>query len=133
MAGSQTFTPRELDVMAALWALGDASVAEVQARLDDDLAYTTVLSVLQLLEHKGHVTHERDGRRYRYRPTTTARDAGGPLLDRLLESLYRHSPVRLVAHLVDRGSVTEDELEQIRSLIDRRLAEADADADHGAP
>ncbi len=122
MPGPQTFTPRELDVMAALWALGDASVAEVQARLDDELAYTTVLSVLQLLEHKGHVTHERDGRRYRYRPTTSARDAGGPLLDRLLESLYKHSPVRLVAHLVDRGSVSDAELEQIRRLIDQRLA-----------
>lgn len=123
MTEIQKLTPRELDVMAALWALGDASVAEVQERLDDDLAYTTVLSVLQLLEHKGHVTHERDGRRYRYRARTSARDAGGPLLDRLLESLYRHSPVRLVAHLVDRGSVSEAELEQIRELIDRRLAD----------
>jgi predicted transcriptional regulator len=114
-------TPRELDVMAVLWELGEASVADVQPRLGDDLAYTSVLSVLQLLERKGHVTHERVGRRYVYRPATSAREAGGPLLDRLLESLYRRSPVKLVAHLVDRSRMTEDELRQIRELVDRRL------------
>lgn len=116
-------TPRELDVMAVLWNLGEAAVADVQERLADELAYTSVLSVLQLLEHKGHVTHERVGRRYVYRPTLSAREAGEPLLDRLLESLYRRSPVKLVAHLVDRSGMSEEELRQIRALVDRRLAE----------
>lgn len=114
-------TPRELDVMAILWELGEATVADVQARLEDELAYTSVLSALQLLEHKGHVTHEREGRKYVYRAATSARDAGGPLLDRLLESLYRRSPVKLVAHLVDRSGITEDELREIRALVERRL------------
>lgn len=114
-------TPRELDVMAVLWELEKASVADVQERLADDLAYTSVLSVLQLLEHKGHVTHERVGRKYLYRPSTSVREAGEPLLDRLLESLYRRSPVKLVAHLVDRSGMTEDELREIRALVDRHL------------
>ena len=118
-------TPRELDVMAILWELERASVADVQERLDDDLAYTSVLSVLQLLEHKGHVTHEREGRKYVYRPSTSVREAGEPLLERLLESLYRRSPVKLVAHLVDRSSMSEDELREIRELVDRQLREDD--------
>ena len=41
-----TFTPRELDVMSILWDLGSATVAEVQDKIGDPLAYTTVLSVL---------------------------------------------------------------------------------------
>ncbi len=112
-------TPRELDVIAVLWRRESASVADVRAALDDDLAYTTVLTVLQGLERKGHVTHQREGRRYLYRAVTSSRDAGAPLLDRLLDSLYRRSPVRLVAHLVER--VSEEELKEIRGLIDERL------------
>ena len=52
-----SFTDRELDVMAVLWERGSATVAEVRERLPDDLAYTTVLTVLRTLEEKGHVEH----------------------------------------------------------------------------
>ena len=52
-----SFTDRELDIMAVLWDRGSATVAEVRERLPDDLAYTTVLSVLRTLEEKGHVGH----------------------------------------------------------------------------
>ena len=48
-----TLTRREMDVMAVLWDLGSATVAEVNERLDDDLAYNTVLTILRILERKG--------------------------------------------------------------------------------
>ena len=47
------FPPRELAVMGILWRLGPSTVTEVREALDDDLAYTTVLSALQTLEEKG--------------------------------------------------------------------------------
>ncbi len=121
-------TPREFDVMSVLWELGEASVAEVREQLADPLAYTSVLTVLQLLERKGHVAHRRVGRRYAYTPVTSTRDAGDPLLDRMLESLYRHSPARLVAHLVDREGITRDELRQIQELVERRLDGGEGEA-----
>ena len=52
-----SFTDRELDVMAVLWERGSATVAEVRERIPDELAYTTVLTVLRTLEEKGHVGH----------------------------------------------------------------------------
>jgi BlaI family transcriptional regulator, penicillinase repressor len=62
------FTDRELDVMGVLWEQGASTVAEVRAALKDDLAYTTVLTILRTLEDKGYVAHEEEGRAHRYRP-----------------------------------------------------------------
>lgn len=121
MPDSSDLTPRELDVMAVLWRGAPASVADVRAALDDDLAYTSVLTVLQGLERKGHVTHEASGRKYLYSAVTSSREAGAPLLERILENLYRRSPVRLVAHLVEGHDISEDDLRRIRSLIEERL------------
>ena len=56
------FTDRELDVMGVLWERGASTVAEVQTSLHDELAYTTVLTILRTLEEKGHVSHEEAGR-----------------------------------------------------------------------
>lgn len=126
MTNAHDLTPRELDVMAVLWREEAASVAVVQDALDADLAYTSVLTVLQGLERKGHVAHEKAGRKYLYRALTSSREAGEPLLDRLLDHLYRRSPVRLVAHLVEGGEITEDDLREIRALVDARLESSES-------
>ena len=60
-----SFTDRELDVMAVLWQRGPSTVAEVREVLEDALAYTTVLTVLDRLERKGMVRRRRDGRAHR--------------------------------------------------------------------
>ena len=124
-------TRRELDVMAILWRVDAASVADVQDALEDDLAYTSVLTVLQGLERKGHIGHEKVGRKYLYRALTSARAAGEPLLDRILDSLYRRSPVRLVAHLVEGRDLSDDDLREIRSMIDARLDDEGASRESG--
>jgi len=67
------FTDRELDVMSVLWDLGDATVAEVRERLADKLAYTTVLTVLRTLEHKGTSSTAGEGRAHRYHTAGPAR------------------------------------------------------------
>ena len=71
-----SFTDRELDVMAVLWERGPSTVAEVRAALEDELAYTTVLTVLRTLEDKRYVGHEEEGRAYRYH-ALVAREAAG--------------------------------------------------------
>src|SRR5437667_449732 len=70
------FTDRELDVMSVLWDAGSATVAEVRERLSDDLAYTTVLTVLRTLEQKGYVGHTGEGRAHRYHPLVKRAAAG---------------------------------------------------------
>src|SRR5204863_207087 len=76
------FTDRELDVMSVLWDAGSATVAQVRERLSDDLAYTTVLTVLRTLEQKGYVGHTGEGRAHRYRPLVKRAAAGRSALRR---------------------------------------------------
>lgn len=114
-------TSRELDVMSILWEMNGATVAEVRDSLGGDLAYTSVLSALQLLEHKGHVTHEKTGRAFRYLPLVHPQEAGEPMLTRLLTKLYQNSPVTLMAHLVSDRDIDDDELRKMRDLVDEKL------------
>lgn len=118
-----SFTERELDVMAVLWETGGATVAEVQAQLSDELAYTTVLTVLRTLEEKGHVGHEEEGRAYRYVPNVGRAEAGQSALERLVGKVFAGSPELLLTHLVAQRGLTADQLERMRQLLDERLEE----------
>ena len=122
------FPPRELAVMSVLWRLGSASVAEVRAALEEDLAYTSVLSALQTLEEKGYVRHEAEGRAYRYFPTVEADRAGQSALARIQESIFQGSVERMFAHLVADRTLGREELERMRRLLADRLGEEEGDA-----
>jgi predicted transcriptional regulator len=115
------FTDRELDVMAVLWDCGSATVAEVQERMRDELAYTTVLTILRTLEDKGHVRHEEEGRAYRYFPEVAREEAGASAVRRLVRKLFAGSPELLLTHLVAERGLTAEQLERMRSYLDERL------------
>lgn len=119
-----TFTSRELDVMSVLWREGSGTVAEVRQRLSDPLAYTTVLWVLQTLEEKGFIRHEREGRAHRYFPLVDPEAAGASALDRIVEKVFHGSAEMLLAQLVTERELPADELQRMRDLLDRRLEES---------
>ena len=119
------FADRELDVMSVLWERGSGTVAEVRDDLADDLAYTTVLTVLQKLEEKGHVRHEQEGRAYRYYPTVEAEEAGRSALRRIREKIFQGSAEHLLAHFVSDRALSEEELRRLRGRLDARLEEED--------
>ena len=116
-----SFTDRELDVMALLWDRGSATVAEVRERLPDDLAYTTVLSVLRTLEEKGHVGHRGEGKAHRYFPLVERRVAGRSALARLIDTVFNGSPELLLTQLVSDRDLTDDQIKNLRRLMDARL------------
>ena len=116
-----TFTDRELDVMAVLWGRGSATVAEVRERLPDDLAYTTVLSVLRTLEEKGHVAHREEGKAHRYFPLVERRVAGRSALARLIDTVFNGSPELLLTQLVSDRDLSDDQIKKLRRLMDARL------------
>jgi BlaI family transcriptional regulator, penicillinase repressor len=117
------FTPREMDVMSILWRHGSATVAEVKEELGEELAYTSVLSVLQTLREKGYVRPEPEGRAHRYFPTVEAEQAGQSALARIRNAVFHGSAERLFAQLVvDRG-LSREELERMRMLLAERLGE----------
>lgn len=109
--------------MSVLWKLGSATVAEVRDGLEEELAYTSVLSALQILEEKGYVRHEPEGRAYRYFPTVEAERAGRSALTRIRESIFHGSAARMFAQLVSDRKLSRDELERMRKLIAERLRE----------
>lgn len=118
------FTRRELDVMALLWDLDGATVAEVQEQLSDDLAYTTVLTVLRTLEQKGRVGHRKVGRAYEYYPLVERQEAGASALKRVVGKLFKGSPELLLTELVSDRELTAAELERMQDLLEERLRAA---------
>jgi predicted transcriptional regulator len=116
-----SFTDRELDVMAVLWERGSATVAEVRERIPDELAYTTVLSVLRTLEEKGHVSHREEGKAHRYHPLVERRVAGRSALARLIDTVFNGSPELLLTQLVTERELSEEQLKRLRRLMDARL------------
>ena len=89
--------------MRALWALGQATVHDVRARLlpERSLAYTTVMTVMDHLRGKGIVERERRGRPYLYRPLVTEEAVRDYALDRLARNFFVNSRDRLLNHLVN--------------------------------
>jgi BlaI family transcriptional regulator, penicillinase repressor len=124
MADPLYFPPRELAVMSILWRMGSATVAEVKDALEEPLAYTTVLSALQTLEEKAYVTHESEGRAYRYRAAVAAEAAGDSALARVRESMFHGSAEKLFAHFVSDETLSRGELERMRRLLAERLGDA---------
>lgn len=119
------FTARELDVISVLWDRGPSTVAEVRKSLDDELAYTTVLTILRILEEKGYVGHTTEGRAHRYQPLVERSTAGGSALKRIRQRLFGGSPELLLTRLVEDDDLTDDELRRMRDLLARRLEEVD--------
>lgn len=114
---------RELDVMNVLWERGSATVAEVLDDLGDELAYTTVLTILRRLEDKGHVRHESEGKAHRYLPLVERGAVQDSAIRRMTGKLFGDSPRLLMARLLGKGELTRDQLRELRALVDERLKE----------
>ena len=113
-------TQRELDIMSVLWDLGEATVTEVRDRVDPDLAYTSISSMIRTLEMKGYVSHRRgEGKTHVYYPVVDAETAGESTLSRVLDKIYGGSPIKLLAHLVEQNRFSEKELARMRDLLKR--------------
>jgi len=114
-------TDRELDVMSVLWERGSGTVAEVRAALHDELAYTTVLTVLRILEGKGHVRHEGEGRAHRYYSLVPERVARRGAVRRLVDRFFSGSPELLLTELVGDRALSRTELRRLRQALDARI------------
>lgn len=127
MTNPTDFTDRELDLMAVLWRSGSGTVSEVREALDDAPGYTTVLKLLQILEEKGAVRHEQEGRAYRYFPVTGPEETGGSAMRRLLDTVFQGSSELALARLVEAAPPRPGELERMRELLDRLEAGSDGE------
>ncbi len=121
------FTERELDLMSALWKLRSGTVSEVREELEDDAGYTSVLKILQVLEEKGHVRHEREGRAYRYFPTVAPEAAGRSALGRIVNKIFHGSAELTLARLVEERPISKNELDRMRRILEELARDTTVD------
>lgn len=113
----------ELDVMDVVWELGDCTSAQVIDTFTKKrpLAPTTIRTVLTNLRNKGYIKPiPTIGRGFMFRPTVQRESVARRSLRELLTSLFGNSPRQAIAYLLDDANVTEDELDEIRRMIDER-------------
>ncbi len=118
---SAALTDGEARVMAVMWRTPAATVAEVVASLHDRyaLTYSTIQTMLRILEQKGYVTHDKVGRAFVFRAIVDEGQARRRALKHLIGRLFNGSPSLLVSNVLDDEEIEPRELEQLKRLIEQ--------------
>jgi predicted transcriptional regulator len=120
---TDTLSRRERQILDILYAKGGATAADVLAALPDPPSYSAVRALLRILEDKGHARHETQGTRYVYLPMVPRERARRSALSRIVKTFFDGSAAQAAAALVDSGSLSDEELARLSSLIDRARKE----------
>src|SRR3972149_4789654 len=115
-----TPTDRELEALKVLWDRREATVREIADAMnsgDQELAYTTVLSLLQVMEQKGLVAHRRDGRAYVYLPRVERQETFRQLAGGFLEKVFDGAVDEYLVHALDSKRLSDQELDQLEAML----------------
>jgi predicted transcriptional regulator len=116
---SPTLTDAELRLMDVIWQKRSATAAEVLAALpDSELAYTTVLNTLRILESKGYLRHTKDAKAFIYHPLIEREEASRTALQYIVSRFFGNSPRLLVSNLIEDEKLSKQELRRIKQLIE---------------
>jgi predicted transcriptional regulator len=120
---TKLLTELELLIMNAVWDLGECTVREVQERMagERDLAYTTVATMMKILEQKKFLKARKKEKAHVYAPAVAREDYETASLEHIKENVFMGRPSALVARLLDDGDLSADELQRIRQLLDEKL------------
>ena len=112
-------TDGELEILRVLWDRGPSSLGEVCAALrrQRDVATTTVATMLRVMLDKALVRRRRATRGYQWSAAVTHVAAAKSMVGKLVDGIFDGSASRLVAHLVEAGQLSQDELAELRKLI----------------
>jgi predicted transcriptional regulator len=111
---------REAEIMEVLWDHGPSTVNEVKERVADELAYTTVLTILRNLEAKGFVTHDPDGKAHRYAALIERDAARRSALRAMADKFFKGSTAMLLTHLVADEKLAPADVKRLRAMLTRR-------------
>ena len=111
-------TPGELEILRILWDLGPSTVREVLEQIPTKRAYTSVMSLLNVMTEKKLVTRKPDGRAFRYTPKLQPDKTEGKIIGNVLKQVFDGSTSALVARLLEQSKPSADELNEIGKLID---------------
>ena len=117
-SSDRSLTQLELEIMTVLWETGAANVQSVQARLTTrNLAYTTVQTMLNVLERKGKVKRRLRDRAYFYQPVVSRANATSQAVGEMLDRFFGGSADSLVLNLVETRKLTPEKLTEIQKLL----------------
>ena len=114
-------TDRELDALKVLWDRGEATVRDVADAMNSrgaDLAYTTVLSLLQVMEQKGLVSHRRDGKAYVYLPLIERESTFRQIAGGFLERVFDGAVDEYLVHALESHPLNSEQLDELQTMID---------------
>lgn len=118
---SKLLTDTELELMTILWRLGEGSVAQVMEQLpkERDLAYTSVSTILRILEQKGVLKTRKEGRGHIYIPQLAKSEYEAKTVKQVVDRVFEGTPVNLVRQLLDSVPLNDKDLEELRQLINQ--------------
>jgi predicted transcriptional regulator len=119
---SPTLTPQELEIMKVVWARGDVTVRDVYEAILErrPIAYTTVMTMMNVLEKKGHLRKKEEGRSFVYRPTRPQRQVVRSMVREFVERVFGGDAAPLLAHLVENEKLTSEELDALAKRIEEK-------------
>jgi predicted transcriptional regulator len=118
---SKMLTDVELELMTILWRIGEGSVAGVMAELPQgrDLAYTSVSTILRILEQKKILKTRKEGRGHIYIPLMSKSDYEAKTVRHVVNNVFEGAPITLIKTLLDTVNLKNDDLEEIRKIIEK--------------
>jgi predicted transcriptional regulator len=115
-------TATELELMMILWSIGEGSVKDIMAELpeDRDLAYTSVSTIIRILEKKGIVAATKVGRGHVYRPIVEQSDYETSSVSSLVDNVFKGAPLSIVKCLIEQDKFSESDLNELQKLLKDR-------------
>ena len=116
-------TEVELQLMNVIWLLGTCTVKEVQTEIfkERELAYTSVATIMKILESKGIVKSEKTDKAHVYTTLISKENYEKQSLEHLAENLFQGDSSMIVMRLLDNSNISQKELEAIREVLNSRL------------
>jgi predicted transcriptional regulator len=117
-----TLTDGELEIMQVVWDCGKATVRDVYEALNTrrKVAYTTILSMMKLLEHKGFLARDDSERTHVYRPLHRRDRVVTAMVDDFVDRVFQGAARPLLMHLIEENDLTPEEIEQLAELARRK-------------
>lgn len=119
---SETLTEAELRIMQVLWQKGPGTVQQILDGLPAQpaLAYNTVLTTIRILEKKGYVGHDKDGRAHVFRPLVERDEASRSEIRHLVTRFFRNSHEDLVLNILEDRGIDPEELDRLRKMLEMK-------------
>jgi BlaI family transcriptional regulator, penicillinase repressor len=116
---STTLTSAEIEIMHVVWSLGHATVRDVYEALlrRRKVAYTSVMTVMKILEEKGHLKKKQDDRAYVYRPARPRAQVVSAMVRDFVDRVFQGATKPLLVHLVEDRRLSPEDLAEIRRLL----------------